>query len=107
MRPPPPELFNNLTLLLLRSQALNWGGVGGTRRPKGRGRRGVLLLGLCSPHSRRRLWAARPVLLTEGSQSWRVKSLRACVIPAAQASSGGGGVGEGEGAVCVKREVRA
>lgn len=28
VRPPPLELFNNLTLLLLRSQALNWGGVG-------------------------------------------------------------------------------
>lgn len=50
---------------------------------------------------------ARPVLLPERSQSWRVKSLRACVIPAAQASSGGGGGGEGEGAVCVKREERA
>lgn len=66
---------------------------------------GVLFLGFCSPHSGTRPWAVRPVLLTEGSQSWRVKSLRACVILAAQASSGWGGVGEG--AVCVKREERA
>lgn len=73
------------------------------RWSKGRDKKGDLFFGFRSTH---RPGAVRPVLLPERSQSWRVKSLRACVIPAAQASSGGGGVGEGEGAVCVKREER-
>lgn len=79
--------------------------MGCARWPKGRDTEGDVLLGFRSTHRPR---AVRPVLLPERSQSWRVKSLRACVIPAAQASSGGGGVGGGRGgAVCVKREERA
>lgn len=43
----------------------------------GRGREeGSLCLGFCSSRpGRMRPWAVRPVLLPEGSRSWRVKSL--------------------------------
>lgn len=66
-------------LLFLRSKALHGGlgrVAGGEGGGGGRGTEGVLRLGFCSQRSRMRPWAVRPVLLPEGSQSWRVKSLQ-------------------------------
>lgn len=103
---PTQELFNNVKLSFSKSKVLFLGG-GMHKAAKGEGQGRCLPFGFCHTQNRRRPWAVRPVLLPEGSQSWRVKSLRACVIWAAQASSSGGGVGEGEGAVHVKRDERA
>lgn len=79
---PHPALFNNQRVPFPRSPATGRGGRDGrtrgerARRRRRRGKEGVCALGFPQPAQQKETLAVRPVLLPEGSQSWRVKSLQ-------------------------------